>query len=280
MGFSSIDDMIAEITGGKTFKANYRKSSSNAGALTAGYWAECFQWLGLPAQGVVTGTAGTGVQLNSSTTGALYTGGNVSPDTKHLLNILGWTQTTTMCPATVILCDFLTMYPSLVVTGAPTTITGVALPRYASGAGVEMICSVAGAHGAASPKLTFTYNDGSGNQVAAAHTAPGNSAPLSAMYVTDGSPFVRKVAGGTNATQLVSYTLASGTSGAVTVFFVKPLAAIPLLALNTPSERDYVYQLPSLPKIEDDACLGFIVNVGGAMIANAKLNMLLDFAWG
>lgn len=278
MSFSSIDDLIAEISAGKFYKSIFRKSSNNAAALAAGYWAETFQWTGLPAQGVVSGTAGTGVQLNSSTTGALYSGGNVSPDTKHLLNILGWTPTTTMCPATIILCDFLTMYPSLVVTGTPTTISGVALPRYATGDGVEMICSVAGAHGAASPALTFTYNDGSTNRVAAAHTAPGNSAPLSALYVTDGSPFVRKV--GPNATQLVSYTRASGTSGSVTVFFVKPLAQIPLLALNTPSERDYVYQLPSLPKIEDDACLGYILNVGGAMIANAKLNIIADFAWG
>lgn len=278
MSFSSIDDLIAEISAGKFYKSIFRKSSNNAAALAAGYWAEAFQWTGLPAQGVVSGTAGTGVQLNSSTTGALYSGGNVSPDTKHLLNILGWTPTTTMCPATIILCDFLTMYPSLVVTGTPTTISGVALPRYATGDGVEMICSVAGAQGAASPALTFTYNDGSTNRVAAAHTAPGNSAPLSALYVTDGSPFVRKV--GPNATQLVSYTLASGTSGSATVFFVKPLAQIPLLALNTPSERDYVYQLPSLPKIEDDACLGYILNVGGAMIANAKLDIIADFAWG
>jgi hypothetical protein len=58
------------------------------------------------------------------------------------------------------------------------------------------------------------------------------------------------------------------------------LATIPLLALNTPSERDYVYQLPSLPQIKDGACLGFLVNAGGAMITSAKLTGLMDVAWG
>ena len=91
---------------------------------------------------------------------------------------------------------------------------------------------------------------------------------------------MRKFAGKNAVKTLESYTLGSGTTGTVTAFLVKPLCEIPILALNTPSERDYVYQLPSLPRIYDGACLGFILNVGGAFINLGRLNVLMDVAWG
>jgi hypothetical protein len=285
MTFSSIDDLVAEITAGKTLKMPLYKSSTNAAALAAGYWAECLQWTGAPPAIALTGPAGVGVALDDATSGAWYKGGNKAADTMHLLNMLSWTPTTTMCPATLILCDFLALYPSLVVTGAATAITPVALTRYTNGLGVKMICSVVGALGAATPNLTFTYNNESdvAHAAATAMITPANSAALSTLFQDSGaggSPFVRMATGDTGMKTLESYTLSSGTTGTVSVMLVKPLAAIPLLALNTPSERDYVYQLPSLPKIEDGACLGFILNCGGAMIANTKLHTMMDVAWG
>jgi hypothetical protein len=139
--------------------------------------------------------------------------------------------------------------------------------------------------GATTPNLTFSYKN-QGDQTKAspsAHITPAASAYLSTLFQdggAGGSPFVRKFAGDTGMKTLESYTLSSGTTGTATVFLVKPLGAIPLLALNTPSERDYVYQLPSLPRIQDGACLGFVVNVGGAMITSAKLMAAMDVAWG
>jgi hypothetical protein len=283
-GFSSIDDMVSEITAGKFLKMQYYKSGTN-GTLAAGYWAETLQWAGNPAAMTVTGTPGTGVALSDATANAWYKGGNKSTDTMHILNMLAWTPTTTMCPATLILCDFLAMYPSLVVTGTPSTVTPVALTRYTDGLGVELICSVVGALGAAAPALTFTCKDE--GDVARASPAvmvpPLNSASVSTLFqdtAAGGSPFMRKFAGKNGVKTLESYTLASGTTGTVTAYLVKPLCQIPILALNTPSERDYVYQLPSLPRIQDGACLGFIVNVGGAFVNLGRLNVLMDTSWG
>lgn len=281
MGFTSVDDLIAEITAGKTLKMPYQKTSNNAAALVAGYWAETLQWAGTPPAATLSGTPGTAEALNDSRTGSWYHGGNVDPDTKHILNLLKATPTTTICPATVLLVDFLVMYPSLVVTGAPTGLTPTALPRYTDGNGVKAIVSVISALGATTPTLTFTYKDNlDQNRVAGGHSAPGASAPLSSLFVTDGVPFIREATGFRGMKTLESYTLATGTTGTVSAFLIKPLATIPLLALNTPTERDYVYQLPSLPQIKDGACLGFLVNVGGAMIASAKHFGLMDVAWG
>ena len=282
MGFASVDAMVAAITGGQNLKTVFQKTSNNAAASTAGRWHDTLQWTGVPTQMSLGGTAGTAVQLTSSTAGALPIGGNVSPDTRHLLNLAAWSPTATVVPATLILCDFLLMYPSLVVTGTPTTLTnGVGLPRYTNGEGVQGIVTVNSALGAASPALTFTYTDngGTGSNVASAHTSPGNSAPLSTCFQTDGSPFIRLASGDNGIRSVQSYTLSAGTTGTASLILCKPLATIPLLAINTASERDFVYQLPSLPRIEDGACLGFLVQVGGAMASSSTIMGYADMAW-
>lgn len=285
MGFASIDDLVNEITtNGKFLKAPYQKISNNGAASAAGRWHETLQWAGFPTALTLTGTAGTAFTLSDASTGAWYHGGNVSTNTKHLLSMLAMSPTATVVPATAILCDFLVVYPSLVVTGTPTTLTATALPRYTTGEGVQAIVSVVSALGAAQPALTFTYTDqgGTGGNVAGAITAPANSVQLSTLFQDNavGGPFMRLAAGDRGVRSVQSYTLASGTTGAVSLILVKPLATIPILAVNTASERDYLYQLPSLPKIEDGACLGFIVQAGGAMAASSIFLATADLGWG
>lgn len=185
MGFSSVDDMISEITAGKTFRQPFAKLTSNAAASAAGRWHELFTASGIPGAGTFSGAAGTAVQMSDATTGSFYHGGNVSTDTKHGLNMAAWSPTATVVPATLMLVDFLLYYPSLVVTGAPTALTnGVAIPRYTSGEGVMAMVAVQTALGAAAPALTFTYTDqgGTAGNVAAAITSPVNSAPISTLF--------------------------------------------------------------------------------------------------
>jgi hypothetical protein len=283
MPFSSIDSLVNALTNGNSNKMFFQKSSNNAAGSAAGRWHDCLQWTGVPSAMSLGGTAGTAVQLSSATAGALPIGANVSPLTRHITNLLAMTPTATAVPATIILCDFLLLYPSLVVTGTATTLTnGVGLPRYTNGEGVQAVVTVNSALGAAQPALTFTYTDQGnvGSNVAAAHTAPAASAPLSTCFLTDGSPFVRLAAGDSGVRSVQSYTIATGTTGTASLLLCKPLATIPLLAVNTASERDLVYQLPSLPKVEDGACLGFLVQVGGALVLNGILMGTVDTAHG
>jgi hypothetical protein len=46
------------------------------------------------------------------------------------------------------------------------------------------------------------------------------------------------------------------------------------------TERDLVFQMPSLPQVLDDACLGLILQIGGAMTTGQSVNGKLVFNWG
>src|SRR4051812_45203548 len=163
MGWSSQSDFISEVTtGGKYLTAWFQKVSSNGGASAAGRWHEFYTATGTPAAGPLTGTAGTGTQIKQSVQGTgLYIGANVSTDTRHLLTMQAFSPTATLVPATAVLVDFLVYWPSLVVTGTPTTLVAAALPRYTDGKGVQAIVAVQSALGATQPALTFTntYDD-------------------------------------------------------------------------------------------------------------------------
>jgi hypothetical protein len=283
-GFSSLDDLVTEITtNGKFDSIFFQKTFANGATSAAGRWHESFTANGIPAAGSFSGTAGVATQMNRSTTGALDIGANVSTDLRSLLTMQLYTASTVITPAVVMLCDFLLYYPSCVVTGTATTLNNTAtLPRYTDGVGVRCIVATQTAHGAASPALTLNYRDtGDADQAAPfAMTSPVNSAPISLLYAYNASPFVPMAAGDVGIKRINSYTLASGTTGTVAFVLVKPLAVIPLLAANTASERDFLSQLPSLPRIQDDACLGFITLIGGAMTTSQSIQGVIGHGWG
>jgi len=284
MGFNSVDDLVNEITtNAKTLESLFQKTSSNGATSAAGRWHEFFTAGGIPAAGAFSGSAGVATQMNRSTQGALNLNANVGPDSRHLLNMSAFTSSTVITPAVLLLCDFLLYYPSCVVTGAATILNNTAtLPRYTTGDGVQAIIAVQTALGAASPVLTLSYTDEAGNtgNTGGALTSPVNSAPISTLFANNGGCFMPLAGVDKGVRKIDSYSIASGTTGTAAILLVKPLARIPLLAANTASERDFLYQLPSLPKIEDDACLGFITLIGGAMTTLQTISGSVLHGWG
>lgn len=87
MGFSSVDDMISEMTtGGKTWRQDFYKITS--GTWAAGRWYDLSTFAGSPVANTYPGTALAAVAPDESTGWGLYHGGNVSTDTKHLMNVM------------------------------------------------------------------------------------------------------------------------------------------------------------------------------------------------
>lgn len=290
MGFSSYSDLLAEISSGKMFKAVFQKRSTNAAASVAGRFHECFSWPGLPGAGAFPGVAGVATAMDSSYAGALPLGSALaSEESRHVSGHLALSPTATVVPATLFLVDFLLHYPSLVVTGAPTALNNsVTLPRHTTGEGVVASVFVQTLLGAASPALTFTYIDSNGDSRTGLLTAPAASLPVSTAFLdTAGGPWLPRTANATNrgVRSLTSYTLASGTTGTVVAMLYKVLGAIPIMAINTASERDFVAQLPSLPLVEAQSwgstpCLGWIMQCGGAMVTSGILAGTVDLVWG
>lgn len=282
MAINGMDSLIAAFTAGQSNKGYYQKASSNAAASAAGRWHEFFTASGIPTAGSFTGSAGVATVMNASTQGALNIGtASVSPDIKNLVSWKIQTPTATVVPATFYLVDYLLYYPACVVTGVATTLNNTAtLPRYTTGEGVFPIIVAQTAHGAAAPALTLNYKDPANNdQNGLVMTAPASSIHISTCYLNNGSPFLPLATTDNGVKQINSYTLSSGTTGTVAFVLVKIIAEIDLYAINTGVIADYIANIPTFPKIEDDACLGIIGVCGGAMAANSAISGTITTVW-
>jgi hypothetical protein len=71
----------------------------------------------------------------------------------------------------------------------------------------------------------------------------------------------------------------SYVSGTYTVALYKELARFPITTLGVAAERDFLNQLPSLPRIYDGAALYFLVGSGAATPANSAFSGDLNFVW-
>lgn len=165
------------------------------------------------------------------------------------------------------------------------------LPRYTNGAGLNAIFfnPASTAMGAGTPNLSLNYT--SANQTAAratpvvlpvGKTAATNSHILYtgatgagkynyAVPRQNGDSGIASIEGIRNSTSYVS--------GTYTVALYKELARFPVTTLGVAAERDFLNQLPSLPRIYDGAALYFLVGSGAATPANSAFSGHLDFIW-
>ena len=284
--------MISEMAAGKKQRLTANRIVNTGATSAAGRWHEAFAISnGTGGIGVLTGTAGVGVARDASSAGALpISPVNVTPDTRHLTAMAAVTPGATMVPGIVKLIDILYIYPSCVVTtGAGTTISNAAgkPARFNLGKDVKLGAIVAGtALGAATPVITVTYVDQDGNTgntgflSAAANSLPIGALLSGAAVAVPGSPEMLLAAGDSGVRELTSYTTATGTTGSVTFFLYRDLAEVPLITANLMAERDYLSQIPSLPTIDDNACLAALVLAGGALTVNNPIILTTQFAWG
>lgn len=296
MGFTSIDDYVQETTtNGKVFPQNFTRTIDTGATSVAGRWHSCFTTGGTGGAMTVTGTAGTGIVMDSSKTGAIPLNAAVTPDTRHLSRLLSLTPTTTAVPATIILTDIIHVYPSCALTGAPSTLsnhptwTGTGDTRMTNANGVQCSLLVTTAGTAGSGEVLPTYLDQDGNSQAAPRSmkAVATTHPTGCFYsdasaaVTLGSPFMAMAAGDRGVQRISSYTIPTGLTTGVGAFILhRPIAEIPLTALNTASLLNFLNEDPALPRIYDDSCLAFMINVGGALVTGGSISGSFKYVWG
>lgn len=119
MSFASIDDMVSELSAGKSWRADISKGTG-ANAFVAGNMYDLNLYAGAPVATTYPGTtlvAQTPTDKNGGgAIGAsfgIWHGGNVASDTKHLLNMGLYSSVATAVPGIAHLVDIVMYYPAL-----------------------------------------------------------------------------------------------------------------------------------------------------------------------
>jgi hypothetical protein len=296
-GFSSQDDLINQITtNGKIGRIDVQKTTAVAGV--AGTWTDLGTATGSYPAHTYAGTSLTFVATDDTwSEGAPYHGGNVSTATKHVLNAGGMVLAAAGAPWVLMCVDQVGYIPitSPDVTGAGSkTVTMTALTgasRWPDGKGLRAYISCEVAPTAGGPNITaFVYTDQDGNTAQSMTTTVGTAAtPVTGQIIHSGNaatrygPFLPLLPGDYGIRDIESFTFTAGTlytgSGSLVMKLVRPLFQIPLPASGAYSERDFVNQLPSLPKIPDGACLNFLLFQTGATTNTSPVLFCADYGY-
>lgn len=96
-------------------------------------------------------------------------------------------------------------------------------------------------------------------------------------------PFLPLQAADAGIQSIQSFTWSGGTaytgSGVVALAIVKPIAELPLPVTGIMTERDLRSQLVSLPKIEDGACLQWLLFGTGATTTASPFTAIAEYGW-
>lgn len=292
MAFTSIDDLVSSITSGQTSRVDWNKLTG-AAAYTAGRWYDFSALAGTPIANAWAGTALAWTACTESTGNGtqifgMRHGGDVTPDTKHVLNGSAITSVATGVPAQLMLVDMQGYYPGINMNVATTqTFTGTPSPRYTNGAGVRAFLVVVTTTGATAHNLSMSYTDQGGTAGNALPVTVSCTASAITPHITHSGtagnnygPFLPLASGdsGIQSVQSVTLSAASG-AGTAALVLARPLLTIPLTQVSVASERDFLNQIPSLPQVKDGACLTWLYFSGAAVAASTNIYGSLDLGW-
>lgn len=289
MAIQSQDQLISSFTSGKSWRQDWNKITG-AAAYTAGRWYDLSPLAGTPIANTWTGTA-LNAQVPNETTGfGIYHGGNVSTNIKSIINSGAVSAVATAVPGTLMLVDMCLYYPGISMNSAvaQTLVNTNTLTRYTTGAGLRAYLVITATTGATAHNVALSYTD-QGNT--AGNTLPVTVACTASAIVphithsgtaaNNYGPFLPLASGdtGIRSVQTITMSAASG-SGTAALVLCKPLITLPITTAGVYAERDLLNQLPSLPKIEDDACLTWLYFPGAATAANTNIFGHIQSVWG
>lgn len=292
MPFSSMDDLVNEITSGK-FNRNDWNKLTGAAAYTAGRWFDMSSLAGTPVANAFAGTAlawrtcdeatGNGTQIFG-----LPHGGNVSPDTKHILNVSAVTAVATGVPAQLMLVDLQGYWPGITNNSATAqTLTGTPTLRYTNGAGCRLFWVQTATAGATAQNIALSYSNttptaGRALPVTVAMTASAIAPHIShsGTAANNYGPFLPLASGDTGVSNVATVTFSAANTGTGALCLARPLLTLPLTTASVAAERDLLNQLPSLPRVMDGACLVWLYFAGAATGATSNFYGSVEFGWG
>jgi hypothetical protein len=287
-----MDDLVNEITSGKFNRTDWNKLTG-AAAYTAGRWYDFSGLNGTPVANAFAGTArdwrtcdettGNGTQIFG-----LPHAGNVSPDTKHVLNVSALTSVATGVPGQLMLVDLQGYWPGISNNSAVAqTLTGTPSLRYTNGAGCRLFWVQTAAAGGTAQNIALSYSNtvptsGRTLPVTVAMTASGIVGHIShsGTAANNYGPFLPLASGDTGVSNVASVTFSAANTGTGALCLARPLLTLPLTTVSVAAERDLLNQLPSLPRVMDDACLTWLYFAGAATGASTNFYGAVEVGWG
>lgn len=283
--FRSFRELIDAEEAGQATLFGWRKVPTQTTA--SGIWFDLSMSPGNPVPNFYAAAPLVGKALAQSTDGGLFHGAAPGGTmTKHLRRVMAMTVTTTAVPLPCILLDYLLYYPfvDMSITDAQDMIVGDALPRYSTGAGVQiMAVEVASQIGGVSFNVTYTNQDGVAGRVTpnvTCNTQTVNGTIITTAPATVGcaGPFLPLQAGDSGVRSIESCTFITGDVGLITLVLVKPLASFSVHDITAPVERDMILDGVQLPEIKSDAYLNLICYPSGTL-ASAQIMGTIETVW-
>lgn len=283
-GFGNVAAMLSAYDAGQTAFFTWRKVPSQATA--SGIWFDVSMSPGNPNPNYYAASPLVAKQLAQSTDGGVFHGAAPAGASKYLRKLTAISTTTTAVPLPMILCDYLLYYPfiDMSVTDAQNMTQTETLSRYATGSGVQMMAvEVAAQVGGSTFTVSYTNQDGVAGRttpVITCNTQVTTGTIITTAPATNGTagPFLPLQQGDTGVRKIDAVTFITGDVGLITLVLVKPLATISVHDITAPVERDFLVDGISMPQIQDDAYLNFIVYPSGTL-ASAQLLGSAEFIW-
>lgn len=281
-GFANYGEYAAAAVNGQTSVCSFRKVPSQA--TIANWWVDLSMAAGNPPPNYYASSPLVAATLDGFR--GIFHGTDKAPSIKHLARISLQTPTAGLVGQYALL-DYLLYYPF--VDGDESDVqvmdNTVTLPRYADGAGVQVmfVCVAPSAGGG---QFTFNYVNQNGvTKTSPVHfyttTAAGITSLLTSQPASNASfgPFLRLASGDSGVRSIVSFQNTVLNGGLGTLVLVKPLADLAVREINTPAEFSFADQRSPGPQILDGAYLNLIVKCA-ATVAAGTLTGFGQFVWG
>lgn len=212
-------------------------------------------------------------QIKQSTDGGIFHGSNVYPSRKYLRQLRVGCASAAPLPCTLMMCDFLLYYPSIEDgnTDLQTMDNTLTLPRYADGAGVQMMAvTISARTGGQSFFVTYTNQDGVSGRTSAtviqnAVASPGTVTTSSTATASSGNPFIALQGTDTGVRAIESVQMLGADTGFFALLLVKPLATTTVRGIDAVYEKDFLMFANELTGIEDDAYLSLLAQPNGSL---------------
>lgn len=260
-GFTTLDSVLnawSVNAKGQRLLFNKTQASVSVANIPHTWWTAT----GMPSAGGY-GSLGraNGRVVTSATAGAFPYADPTSPATTHLSS-LGVATLTANALGSLILVDRVSdvLVAPMETTGAVTGLDATSRLAATTGAGdgCQIWCEVQTAFSAAAHTFSLTYTNQVGTTGKVTPTISGVASAVVGRSINTGL-WQPLATGDTGVRSVQTFTFGSGlTTGQFAICLVRPLAVIPIPAITQYIERDFVVELPSMPRIYDDACLSFI----------------------